>query len=762
MRTVMQRILAVMVILTFMISPSRVFPSTSFNAQSDESERLTRLAGLAKLWGKVKYFHPALAYRTDIDWDGALITVIPKVRAAKTQAEYQDALQSMLDVTGDPALRIIRSETDSPFPPSGNVVIETQKTDTGDIIVIKTGNYFSLSSPENRKKIADLLPEVTKAKSIVFDLRLPFPAGTFGRQQLIEAFSGLERFISTTPLSSPGTRSRIHYGYEPQSGVTSGGYSSGFFIQDGKTIQPINSAKDIPCVFLMNENSAALVSTQGLQAKGKGLIVFDGDPKRALQSVFTMQLQDDLSVQLRSSESIDGDGTNGEIQPDFVVRSYQNTGGDEALSVALDFANNFRPSAVKKKILAGRGGPMRDKTYPDMQYPSLEYRLLAIFRIWNIVNEFFPYKDLMDKDWDKTLVEFIPKFENANNAREYALAVSELLTRTNDSHVRAGGQSIRDVFGEGSIPVQVRMIENMPVVFRFVDDAAAATAGIEIGDVILKVDGEDARTRLDWLANYTTGSNESSKMFYAANRFTRGPVNSTVTLTVRKKNGQEREIKLTRKPDFSIQGKERRGEIFKLLSPEIGYADLDRLTVQQLPELMIKFKDTKAIVFDMRGYPNAIAWSLAPLLAEKEKTIAALFERPMVRLRDRSQELFYQPIPPRNPSDQVYRGKTVMLIDERTISQAEHTGLFLRSANGTKFVGSQTAGANGDVTSFFIPGGIQIAFTGQSVRFPDGKQLQRIGLVPDVDVKPTIKGVQDGKDEVLEKAVQHLSSEILK
>ena len=44
-----------------------------------------------------------------------------------------------------------------------------------------------------------------------------------------------------------------------------------------------------------------------------------------------------------------------------------------------------------------------------------------------------------------------------------------------------------------------------------------------------------------------------------------------------------------------------------------------------------------------------------------------------------------------------------MLVDERTISQAEHTGLFFEAANGTTFIGSQTMGANGDVTIVALP-----------------------------------------------------------
>ena len=101
-----------------------------------------------------------------------------------------------------------------------------------------------------------------------------------------------------------------------------------------------------------------------------------------------------------------------------------------------------------------------------------------------------------------------------------------------------------------------------------------------------------------------------------------------------------------------------------------------------------------------------------------------------------------------------------MLIDERTLSQAEHTGLFLEAANGTKFIGSPNGRANGDVTTFCVPGGIWISFTGQAVRHADGRQLQRVGLQPDIEVRPTVKGIRAGKDEVLDRAVRYLMKEL--
>ena len=100
-----------------------------------------------------------------------------------------------------------------------------------------------------------------------------------------------------------------------------------------------------------------------------------------------------------------------------------------------------------------------------------------------------------------------------------------------------------------------------------------------------------------------------------------------------------------------------------------------------------------------------------------------------------------------------YRGPTVMLIDERAISQSEHTALFFEAANGTRFVGSPTVGANGDVTTVVLPGGVTANFTGHDVRHADGRQLQRVGIQPHVMVRPTIAGIRSGQDEVLEQAL---------
>jgi C-terminal processing protease CtpA/Prc len=103
-----------------------------------------------------------------------------------------------------------------------------------------------------------------------------------------------------------------------------------------------------------------------------------------------------------------------------------------------------------------------------------------------------------------------------------------------------------------------------------------------------------------------------------------------------------------------------------------------------------------------------------------------------------------------------YRGRTVTLIDGRAISHAEHTGLMLQAAADTLFLGSPTAGANGNITIAVLPGGAQMIFTGLDVRHGDGRQFQRKGLEPHIKLRPTVAGLQAGRDELLERAVQIL------
>jgi C-terminal processing protease CtpA/Prc len=81
------------------------------------------------------------------------------------------------------------------------------------------------------------------------------------------------------------------------------------------------------------------------------------------------------------------------------------------------------------------------------------------------------------------------------------------------------------------------------------------------------------------------------------------------------------------------------------------------------------------------------------------------------------------------------------------------TAMCFQTAGNTTIIGSQTAGADGNVSGVDYMKAFHSEFTGIGVYYPDKRETQRIGIIPDIEIKPTIKGIQEGKDEVLDRAI---------
>ena len=100
-----------------------------------------------------------------------------------------------------------------------------------------------------------------------------------------------------------------------------------------------------------------------------------------------------------------------------------------------------------------------------------------------------------------------------------------------------------------------------------------------------------------------------------------------------------------------------------------------------------------------------------------------------------------------------YAGKLIILVNEVTQSAAEQLAMALRTHTQARIIGSQTAGSIGDVAEFYLPGGILTRISALGVYYPDGGQTQRVGVRIDETVTPTIAGLRQGRDEVLERAL---------
>src|SRR6266404_3551597 len=80
----------------------------------------------------------------------------------------------------------------------------------------------------------------------------------------------------------------------------------------------------------------------------------------------------------------------------------------------------------------------------------------------------------------------------------------------------------------------------------------------------------------------------------------------------------------------------------------------------------------------------------------------------------------------------------------------------LRAVPGAIVQAGATSGADGNVSPIPFPGGFRAMMSGIGVFYPDKRPTQRLGIVPDVRVSPTLAGIRDGRDEALEEAVRQI------
>jgi C-terminal processing protease CtpA/Prc len=611
-----------------------------------------------------------------------------------------------------------------------------------------------------REQFQNFAAKIPTSNGVIIDLRSKANIGDY-KGYISYYISDIESFLCSTELNIPGLRARFHDGFKPETGGTSGGYYSGHYTKGEKKIVPDPSAVDKPIVFIVNQNAELPLVAIALQNEGKAKIISDYILTDAsLVETANFQLDDSLEVSIRLNEL--------PSSVDIKADSYFSSALDdkEINKIALKYIYGqdkevSDPSNNREGSVSSDNDSATNNSYSS--YPDLSGRLLAAAKIWTVIDYFFAYKDLMEDDWDRVLLKYIPLLVTASDSLEYHLAIAEMYAHIQDGHGFVRSQVISNYLGTASPPIVIKYIEGMPVVTDIIYDFIPEEQEIEIGDIILEIDGEGVNTRFNRLAKYIASSNNS----FLCNRISRSLLNgadsTTVVLKIKKNNGEIQNIELPRFVSLNQRLRQLRNEwnsepITRLINEDIGYADLDRLTTDMVEQMFEDFRNTKAIIFDMRGYPQGTAWSIAPYLTEKEKVYAANFRRysPMIMNLGKSTHLtiFDQPLPP--PKRPTYRGKTFMIIDERTMSQAEHTGLFFEAANGTQFIGSQSAGANGDVTNFEIPGNIRLHFSGHDVRHIDGRQLQKFGLLPDYEIRPSIQGIREGRDEVLFGAIEYV------
>lgn len=415
--------------------------------------------------------------------------------------------------------------------------------------------------------------------------------------------------------------------------------------------------------------------------------------------------------------------------------------------------NRFQGSNFYVTTTSGGNIEVRNETqYPDFEYPDKNHRLISLFRYWNTVEYFFPYKYMTDQNWNAVLLEMISKFENSKDATEYQLAMQETVIKLDDTHANFFSDKIFDFFGRKFIPAFVNVIEDKIVVTGFYNDTLAKINDIRKGDVIEEVSGKEALEIMVDRAKYVNGSNRNTKAKNYEYFIFNGSTDSVKVKIRRDNTVLIKSIKRYQGINFQptiIYNKEK----FNIDENNIAYINLDNLEMKDQDVIMKKVNSTKALIIDIRNYPDFMAYLIARRLIKKEKAYAKLIQPDLTY----PGKFIWKETKVLDPiKNQYYAGKVILLVNEQTQSAAEYTTMFLQIGDIVTTFGSQTAAADGNVSKIeFI--GFRSFASGLGVFYADGTETQRIGVKVDVEVRPTIKGIREGRDEVLEAAKEYLN-----
>jgi C-terminal processing protease CtpA/Prc len=370
-----------------------------------------------------------------------------------------------------------------------------------------------------------------------------------------------------------------------------------------------------------------------------------------------------------------------------------------------------------------------------------DVRLADAVIAWNVFEHFYPYFDVVPVDWMAELDQVLGETLNDRTGEAFYHTLQRLVVQLHDGHGRVANPRYTRT---GGLPWRVEWIEDRVVVTASTDSA------VRHGDVVVALDGTPAADAVAAEEALISGSPQwkRSRAMQALGTGARG-----TTVRVRlDRDGREVEATLTRGPRRVIPEFDR--PMIAKLDEGIWYVDLDRAPTAAIDSVIDSLAAARGVIFDLRGYPAGSPLVLQHLLTGPD-TSSAWMRVPRALYPDRKRSVGYQPggwhLQPRQPH---IGGRVAFITDGRAISYAESVMGYVEGYRLGAIIGQPTAGTNGNVNPFTLPGGFRVVWTGMQVLKHDGSQHHLIGVQPTVPAVRTLKGVRAGRDELLEVALE--------
>ncbi|HEY2289326.1 MAG TPA: S41 family peptidase [Thermoanaerobaculia bacterium] len=379
-------------------------------------------------------------------------------------------------------------------------------------------------------------------------------------------------------------------------------------------------------------------------------------------------------------------------------------------------------------------------------------RLADVALAWNVFQHFYPYFDVVQADWPGELRRDLSTAATDADQMAFLSTMRRMVAALHDGHGSVSG-TFQGAWGR--LPLLWDWVEDQLVVTQV---APAGAGGLRPGDVVLSLNGKPAREALASIEELVSGATPQWRRWVALGKLTQGGPDEAVRIEARHPDGTPVAATLTHSSVPYGTGSLAEDRPAKISEPRPGifYVNIDQVTEEDFKGALDRLAAAKGVVFDLRGYPSHISPVILDHLTDKPIT-SAYWNVPMITRPDRqgwqwdTSGWYLRPEEPR------LKGKIAFITDGRAISYAESYMGIVEAYHLGEIVGGPTAGTNGNINPFALPGGYRVVWTGMKVTKHDGSPHHGVGIQPTVPVARTIQGVAAGRDELLEKAIEVVS-----
>jgi Peptidase family S41 len=728
-----------------------VAPAGGAEPAPDSRQETDNVAAFARLYGVVRYFYPSDG-AVGLDWNAFAVHGVKSVRPARDASALRAALDSLVAPLG-PGIEIAARLSTAPAARGGPDLVAWRYLGPG----FATGGPYR-GKRTRRAAAATIDGFVTVMQTV--------PADTLRGKAI--RLSGRVRATASEPSGSGALWLRVD---RPDRAM-------GFF--DNMGDRPIREAewREYTIEGTVADDAAAVAF--GVMASGAVIAEFDaiGLVERATGGPWTAVPIADSGFEAAANDARPGWFRAGNSKGALISRPTEGapegrqvlrfsppaSGADDGDlfavgSPAIDHADvelgpglrarvplalteaEAQPEEPRKARLESLMASLRGLAATGDR-PDLDVRLADVVVAWNVFRHFYPYWPETGVDWDTHLRPHLEAARADGTRAQHRDTLRALVADARDGHGFVGDKLSRAE--PGSLPIRLAAIEGRLVI------AASDAPEAPVGALVTAIDGVPASERLDREMRLLSGTAQW-RQARAAQELGMGEKGSTVRLRLDTSDGA-RDVAL--RCAATTPPEEKRPASLVELEPGVWYVDLTRATQDQVKPSIGRLAEARGVVFDLRGYPTDAGAGILPHLLDSPENGSWMHVAKLVGPFGQSAGWESQGWN-MSPAAPKLRGRIAFLTDGSAISYAESVMGHVSDLKLGHVVGGVTAGTNGNVATFDLPGGFIVGFTGMRVTGHDGRTpFHLVGVRPDLAVAPTLAGLRAGRDEVLERALE--------